>query len=140
MKLWRAFLVLKRPAKKLREALQQLAEEGVVQLFVPNDGSGAIVGVVGALQLDVLAARLKQEYGLPIGYEVTRFTLCRWVTSDDAKKLATFMERHGSVMATDLDGAPVFMAPSPFSLQYDTERFPEITFSDVKDYQRTATR
>ena len=126
-------------AKKLREALQQLAEEGVVQLFIPNDGSGAIVGVVGALQLDVLAARLKGEYGLPVGYEVTRFTVCRWITSDDQKKLETFMERHGSAMAKDLDGAPVFMAPSPFSLQYDADRYPEITFSDVKDYQRAAT-
>ena len=126
-------------AKKLREALQQLAEEGVVQLFVPNDGSGAIVGVVGALQLDVLAARLKQEYGLPIGYDISRFTLCRWVTSSDPKKLETFMERNNSAMAVDLDGAPVFMAPSPFSLQYDAERYPDITFSDIKDYQRSAT-
>jgi peptide subunit release factor RF-3 len=46
-------------AKKLKEALQQMAEEGVVQLFVPEDGSPAIVGVVGALQLDVLKERLK---------------------------------------------------------------------------------
>ena len=56
-------------AKKLREALQQMAEEGVVQLFLPQDGSGAIVGVVGALQLDVLKERLQAEYGLPIDYE-----------------------------------------------------------------------
>ncbi|MET0747221.1 MAG: peptide chain release factor 3, partial [Rhizobium sp.] len=60
-------------AKKLKEALQQMAEEGVVQLFSPEDGSPAIVGVVGALQLDVLIERLKAEYGLPIGYETTRF-------------------------------------------------------------------
>ena len=46
-----------------------MAEEGVVQLFVPHDGSGAIVGVVGALQLDVLKERLQGEYGLPIDYE-----------------------------------------------------------------------
>ncbi|MDF2689572.1 MAG: peptide chain release factor 3, partial [Microvirga sp.] len=59
-------------AKKLREALQQMAEEGVVQLFVPQDGSGAIVGVVGALQLDVLKERLAAEYGLPIDYDPTR--------------------------------------------------------------------
>ncbi len=123
-------------AKKLREALQQLAEEGVVQLFVPNDGSGAIVGVVGALQLDVLAARLKAEYGLPVGYDTSRFTLCRWITARDPKKLEAFIERHASAIATDLDGAPVFLAPSPFSLQYDAERFPDITFSDVKDYQK----
>src|SRR5262249_16510367 len=66
-------------AKKLREALKQLAEEGVVQLFLPYDGSGAIVGVVGALQLDVLAERMEAEYGLPIGFEPTRFSLARWI-------------------------------------------------------------
>jgi peptide chain release factor 3 len=51
-------------AKKLKEALQQLAEEGVVQVFRPTDGSPALVGVVGPLQLDVLRVRLKDEYGL----------------------------------------------------------------------------
>ena len=50
--------------KKLREALQELAEEGVVQLFAPVDGSNLVIGVVGALQLDVLADRLRAEYGL----------------------------------------------------------------------------
>ena len=60
-------------AKKLREALGQMAEEGVVQLFLPNDGSGAIVGVVGALQLDVLAERLAAEYGLEVAFETSRF-------------------------------------------------------------------
>ena len=53
-------------AKKLREALQQMAEEGVVQVFLPHDGASAIVGVVGALQLDVLVERLNAEYGLPV--------------------------------------------------------------------------
>src|SRR3712207_6729165 len=53
-------------AKKLRESLRQMAEEGVVQLFLPHDGSPAIVGVVGALQLDVLKERMLAEYGLPI--------------------------------------------------------------------------
>ena len=68
-------------AKKLREALQQMAEEGVVQLFLPYDGSNAMVGVVGALQLDVLAERLQSEYGLPIAYETPRFSVCRWISS-----------------------------------------------------------
>ena len=56
-------------AKKLREALQQMAEEGVVQVFLPHDGAAAIVGVVGALQLDVLSERLNAEYGLPVTFE-----------------------------------------------------------------------
>jgi len=127
-------------AKKLREALRQLAEEGVVQMFIPNDGSGALVGVVGALQLDVLATRLQAEYGLPIGYEQSRFTLCRWITSEDKQALADFIGSHGSSMAVDLDGAPVFMAPSAYSLNYDAERHPKIAFTDVKDYQKSAVK
>ncbi|MCK9912372.1 peptide chain release factor 3, partial [Microbacteriaceae bacterium K1510] len=41
-------------AKKLKDALKEMAEEGVVQLFSPIDGMQPIVGVIGALQLDVL--------------------------------------------------------------------------------------
>ncbi|MFC0218491.1 peptide chain release factor 3 [Pseudochelatococcus lubricantis] len=122
-------------AKKLREALQQMAEEGVVQLFIPQDGSSPIVGVVGALQLDVLKTRLMGEYGLPIDYETTRFSVCRWIDSDDRRELDKFINANGSALAVDLDGAPVFMASTAFSLNYEIERWPEIRFTDVKDYQ-----
>ncbi|RUY76006.1 EF-Tu/IF-2/RF-3 family GTPase, partial [Mesorhizobium sp. M7A.F.Ca.CA.001.10.2.1] len=70
-------------AKKLKEALHQMAEEGVVQLFSPEDGSPAIVGVVGALQLDVLKERLNFEYTLPVEFEMSRFSVCRWISADD---------------------------------------------------------
>ena len=124
-------------AKKLREALQQMAEEGVVQTFVPYDGSGAMVGVVGALQLDVLAERLQAEYGLPVSFETSRFELCRWVTAD-AVELTKFLAAYPSSTASDLDGAPVFMASSAFTLKYEQDRWPAVTFSDIKDYQRAA--
>ncbi len=125
-------------AKKLREALQQMGEEGVVQLFIPHDGSPAIVGVVGALQLDVLKERLAAEYTLPVDFDPCQFSVCRWITSDDPVKLNAFIESHGSSMARDLDGAPVYMASSAFSLRYEEERAPGITFADIKDYQRAA--
>ena len=125
-------------AKKLREALHQMGEEGVVQVFRPLDGSQAIVGVVGALQLDVLKERLQAEYGLPIDYEPTRFSICRWITSDTETELDKFVGSHGSAMASDLDGAPVFMATTAFSLRYEEERAPEVRFSDIKDYQKRA--
>lgn len=122
-------------AKKLREALQQMAEEGVVQLFLPQDGSPAIVGVVGALQLDVLRERLKAEYGIPIDYEQTRFTLARWVMADKKGEVDRFADSHGSAMAKDLDGAPVFMAPSAYQLTYEQERWTDVRFTDIKTYQ-----
>lgn len=125
-------------AKKLREALQQMAEEGVVQLFLPHDGAPAIVGVVGALQLDVLKERMEAEYSLPVDFEGCQFAIARWVSSEDQAALAKFVAQKPSSMANDLDGDPVFMASSQFTLKYDAERVPEISFSDVKDYQKVA--
>ena len=123
-------------AKKLREALQQMAEEGVVQLFLPHDGAPAIVGVVGALQLDVLKERMDAEYSLPVDFEPCQFSIARWVSADDKAALEKFVGLKPSSMADDLDGDPVFMASSQFTLKYDAERAPDITFSDVKDYQK----
>jgi len=121
-------------AKKLKEALQQMAEEGVVQLFTPDDGSPAIIGVIGALQIDVLAERLKIEYALPVSFEAARFNLCRWIDADAAEELTRFMEAHRGDMAHDLDGDPVFMAQNGFSLNYEAERWPQIRFTAIKDY------
>jgi peptide chain release factor 3 len=122
-------------AKKLKEALLQMAEEGVVQLFSPEDGSPAIVGVVGALQLDVLKERLSAEYTLPVDFEMARFSVCRWITSDSPVELSRFIEAHRGDIARDLDGDPVFLAPHEFGLNYEADRWKLVRFAAVKDYQ-----
>ena len=119
-------------AKKLREALREMAEEGVVQLFNPLDGTQPIVGVIGSLQLDVLADRLKHEYGLQTGFDPAPCDTVRWITSEDPAALARFIEKSRSSVATDLDGAQVFLATSAFNLSWTAERNPEIKFIDIK--------
>jgi peptide chain release factor 3 len=125
-------------AKKLKEALQQMSEEGVVQVFRPRDGAPALVGVVGPLQLDVLKARLDAEYSLPVEFEVSEYSLARWVSSEDPKKLEAFISANGSGIADDVDGDPVFMAKNEFYLGYTRERAEGITFSSVKDVKKKA--
>ena len=125
-------------AKKLKDALQQLAEEGVVQVFRPADGSPALVGVVGPLQLDVLRMRLKEEYGLDVMWDVAELTLARWVSSDDPKALAKFIADNNLGIAEDLDGDPVFLARNEFYLGYTKDRAPGIVFTDVKDRHASA--
>ena len=122
-------------AKKLKEALQQMAEEGVVQLFSPEDGSPAIVGVVGALQLDVLKERLSAEYTLPVDFEMARFSICRWIDADSPAEVQRFIEAHRGDIARDLDNDPVFLAQHEFSLRYEAERWKAIRFTAIKDYQ-----
>src|SRR5215468_839784 len=123
-------------AKKLKEALQQMSEEGVVQVFRPRDGAPALVGVVGPLQLDVLKARLDAEYSLPVEFEVSEFQLARWISSDDRKKLEAFIAANNSGIADDVDGDPVFMAKNEFYLGYTKERAEGIEFSAVKDVKK----
>ncbi len=125
-------------AKKLKEALQQMSEEGVVQVFRPRDGAPALVGVVGPLQLDVLKARLDAEYALPVEFEVSEFQLARWISSDDRKKLEAFLSANGSGVADDVDGDPVFLAKNEFYLGYTRERADGITFSSIKDVKKRA--
>ncbi|HEY2137584.1 MAG TPA: peptide chain release factor 3 [Xanthobacteraceae bacterium] len=125
-------------AKKLKQALQELAEEGVVQVFRPRDGAPAIVGVVGPLQLDVLKVRLDTEYGLPVEFDVCEFEMARWISADDPKALDTFVTANGSGIAEDLDGDLVFLGRNAFYLGYIAERAPDIRFADVKDVKKVA--
>ncbi|MGL4395915.1 MAG: peptide chain release factor 3 [Hyphomicrobium sp.] len=119
-------------ARKLREALMEMAEEGVVQIFSPIEGTQPIVGVIGALQLDVLAERLKNEYSLPIAFEQAPCEVARWISSDDKKALETFVEKNRSKIAEDQDGDRVYLAESSFSLRWAADRNPDIRFTDVK--------
>ena len=120
-------------AKKLKEALQQMAEEGVVQVFRPQDGSPALVGVVGPLQLDVLRVRLKDEYGLEVRWDEAEYELARWISATDDKALMAFINAHSASIADDLDGDPVYLAGNQFRLDYTRERAPGIVFTDIKD-------
>jgi len=119
-------------AKKLKDALREMAEEGVVQLFSPVDGTPPIVGVIGALQLDVLGDRLKQEYGLPVAFETAPCDTARWITCDDAAKLKQFITANRPNIAADLDGDHVFLAPSAFQLSWVQDKNPDIKFTDIK--------
>ncbi len=125
-------------AKKLRSALQELAEEGVVQLFRPQDGSQPIVGVVGTLQLDVLIARMAGEYGVSIGFEGVPYALARWV-SGERLAIEKFAQVNRTSMADDLDGDPVYLASSVFSMRRAAEQNEALTFRDIKDIRAVAT-
>ncbi len=119
--------------KKLRTALEQLAEEGVVQLFRPLDGTPPVVGVVGALQLDVLAARLQAEYGVPSRYESTPWGLMRWVVSDDREALARFRAGAPHDTAEDHDGALVAFFSSDWRRNRAAEDNPALRFLELRE-------
>ena len=125
-------------AKKLKQALQEMAEEGVVQVFRPRDGSPALVGVVGALQLDVLKVRLDAEYGLPVEFDVASSSSPAGFPPTTRKSSTTFVAANGSSIAEDLDGDVVFLARNAVLSRLHPRARAGIVFTDVKDVKKTA--
>jgi peptide chain release factor 3 len=120
-------------SKHLRKALEGLAEEGVTQLFRPQIGAEMIVGAVGALQFEVMAERLREEYQLEALFEVPPYETARWISTDDKAKLEDFMGRFRGQMAEDLDGAPVFLAKNGWEASYIEERNPDLRFMRTRE-------
>ena len=119
--------------KQLRKALDDMAEEGVIQVFYPSIGANWIVGVVGQLQLDVLISRLEAEYKVDARFEASPWDTARWIASEDEKLLKAFVDSHGGAVAIDRDGGPVFMAKDLWELNFHESRNPDIRFTATKE-------
>jgi peptide chain release factor 3 len=120
-------------AKHLGRALGQIAEEGAARVFKPYLGGNFIVGVVGALQFDVLADRIRTEYDVPVVFEGTQLFTARWVESDDAQLLTRFAEANRGAMAEDHVGAPVFLARNHWHLETTQKDWPAVRFAKTKE-------
>ena len=118
--------------KQLRKALDDLSEEGVIQVFYPELGANHIVGVVGQLQLEVLISRLAAEYKVEAALEPAPFATARWVRGED-KALDEFEKFNRANLAKDRDGDMVFLAKSPWDVNYQAEKNPDLTFSATKE-------
>ncbi|MBU0859198.1 MAG: peptide chain release factor 3 [Alphaproteobacteria bacterium] len=119
-------------AKHLSNALEQLAEEGVARIFKPLMDPNWIVGVVGALQFEVLTDRIRTEYNIPVKFEQTELHTARWMSADDPAILKAFIDSNRGSVANDHDGDPVFMARNSWHLNDTLDKNPKIKFTATK--------
>ena len=120
--------------KQLHKGLQQLGEEGAVQVFKPLDGGDLILGAVGMLQFDVVASRLQGEYGVDAMFEGTSTTSARWVTCDDKKILADFEKALSHNLSIDAAGNLAYLAPNNVNLKLTQERWPKVVFHTTREH------
>ena len=121
--------------KQLRSSLEDLAEEGLIQVFKPSLGSNWIVGVVGVLQLDVLKSRAKQEYRIDIDFEPVPYDTARWIRAEDPQKLKKFVEANRLNVVNDRDDNPVFMAKNTWEMNYVVEKNSDLEFLKTKELE-----
>ncbi|HVL75022.1 MAG TPA: peptide chain release factor 3 [Noviherbaspirillum sp.] len=121
--------------KQLHKGLQQLGEEGAVQVFKPVHGGDLILGAVGVLQFEVVASRLMNEYGVDAVFEGTSISSARWISSDDKKALADFERSSaGANLAHDAAGNLAYLATSGVNLRLTQERWPQLTFHSTREH------
>jgi peptide chain release factor 3 len=121
--------------KQLEKGLLQLMEEGVAQLFTYELGKRKVVGVVGALQFEVIQFRLKNEYSASVEFAHQNIYKACWISSKDQKKLQEFIDSKQRHIARDKDDKLVFMAESKAWLQMVQDNFPEISFHFTSEFK-----
>ena len=120
--------------KQLQKGLAQLSEEGATQFFKPLMSNDLILGAVGVLQFDVVAYRLKDEYGVDASFEPVQVATARWIRCDNAKKLEEFRDKHAMNLAIDGAGQLVYLAPTRVNLQLAQERAPDVRFLATREH------
>lgn len=120
--------------KQYHKGLDQLAEEGVVQIFSkPHQPNVRVIGVVGQLQLEVLQYRMEHEYNAKCAYRPIDLSIAHWITSDDQKTLQAFLEEHGKRILIDIRGTHIFMSESAWQFERTRTKNPGIRFYSTSE-------
>ncbi len=120
--------------KQLKAGLQQLGEEGAIQVFRPIAGSVLLLGAVGQLQFEVVAHRLEHEYGCKARIMPSRFQVARWVTCDDPAELKRFIDANDHRMAYDAVDAPTVLVEYAPELRAIESNWPKIRFHALREH------
>ena len=126
-------------AKQLQKGLQQLGEEGAIQVFESVVGNTLLLGAVGQLQFEVVADRLAREYKVDAVYDTAGITTARWLTYPDEATRRNFEQERAASLATDGDDNPVYLATNRYNLEAAMERWPSVGFHTTREHgQRLA--
>jgi peptide chain release factor 3 len=118
--------------KQLKKGLEQLAQEGSIQLFRPPEGreGESIVGAVGELQFDVVRARLVAEYSVDVRLERLGFTMARWIEGE-AVPIAELESQLYGYGALDIHGNPVVLFKGDWQMETCAKAFPRSQFVEL---------
>ncbi len=121
-------------SKQLKLGLAQLGEEGAIQVFRPHSGGALLLGAIGTLQFEVVAHRLKHEYGVEARLAPAKYQLARWITAEDSRELKRFIDVNAHRVAYDAVDAPTFLASFGAELSVAEENWDAIRFHKMREH------
>jgi peptide chain release factor 3 len=121
--------------KQLKKGLEQLSQEGTIQLYRPLKGreGDTMLGAVGQLQLEVVKYRLKSEYDVDVRLEPISCEYARWLSREDGGEIdmEAFRRAQVGIAAEDGRGRPVALFQGDWQLNSAKRQFPDITFAET---------
>jgi peptide chain release factor 3 len=127
--------------KQLKKGLEQLSEEGAVQLFFDRQrlDRDPILGAVGVLQFEIIEHRLMSEYRVKIGIDRLGFRFARWIEGEDLN-LDKFELNSTRTCVTDIEGRPVLLFENDWYLRRTEEENPKVKFISAVQPGRSGRR
>jgi peptide chain release factor 3 len=120
-------------SKQLQKGLQELGEEGAIQVFELESGQ-MLLGAIGQLQFEVVAQRLKDEYKVDAIFDNADIHTARWLTFPDEASRRNFEREQALRLGRDVDGNLVYLANSRYNLEVTMEKWPKVTFHATREH------
>ena len=118
-------------AKQFQKGVDQLAQEGAVQVY-RNQYNEVVIGAVGQLQFEVFEYRLKNEYNAAVRMDRLDFSIARWLDADNLDAVKNVLDSR-QMLVFDHFKRPIILFANQFTLQYFTEKHPEIKLVEALD-------
>jgi len=114
--------------KQLKKALDQLSEEGAVQVLRPSISNDQYLGVVGPLQFDVVKFRIEKEYQVSVRFHPLPYRVARWIHTKTENEMKIFLSQQKQMIHYDQKQQPVVLIDHEWRLKIIQERYPEVSF------------
>lgn len=109
--------------KSFHKGVEQLVQEGAIQLYKTYHTEDYILGAVGQLQFEVFQYRLLNEYNSEIVMTPMGNKIARWISEED---LDPNMSSSRNLLARDRFGNPVFLFENSFAERWFMDKYPDI--------------
>lgn len=114
--------------KQYQKGIDQLTEEGTIQVFRTVSFDDTILGVVGQLQFEVFEYRMKNEYGVDVQLQRQSFQFARWIV---APEIDPSKFRINSTLVKDKKGNYVALFDNEYAMRTAIDKNPDAQFLEM---------
>ncbi|MCJ7841725.1 peptide chain release factor 3 [Lederbergia sp. NSJ-179] len=116
--------------KSYHKGIEQLVQEGAIQLYRTFRTDDYILGAVGQLQFEVFEHRMKNEYNSDVVMESMGTKIARWIEND---KIDESLSSGRSMLVKDRYDRPLFLFENEFALRWFQDKNPDVILSNPMD-------